>query len=241
MRQNNRSRRTAVVAVGVVTALGMLACGGERDQGVMTADLERDLQLAVQARPPQTAVVSALEGGPTNAPSGTNRGRRDAVPTPRRMPRPTPQAEVQEVAATPQLEEAAAPAVAVSDVLEPTPAPIPEPAIHAPSPDPEVGISTARGPSAGHGDGEGQGEAGAGTGRRGGGWGTLIGVIIRGGSAGVDNCEEHDRRRAGRNGRRGGVITVGEVMGGARGGVLGGAIGGVIANGGGVRPTFPRY
>lgn len=227
-------------AAGVVVALGMLACGGDREQGTMTADLERDLQLAVQAHPPQTAVISALEGGPTNAPSGADRGRRDAVPTPRRLPRPVPQADVQETAATPELNEAAAPAVAVSEVVEPTPAPLPEPSVQAPAPEPEAGVSTARGPSAGHGDGEGRGEAGTGAGRRGGGWGTLIGVIIRGGSAGVDNCEEHDRQRAGRNGRRGGVITVGEVMGGARGGILGGAIGGVIANGGG-RPTFPRY
>jgi len=62
----------------------------------MTADLERDLDLAANARAPQTAVVSALEGGPRNAPSGAQRGRRDAVPTPRPQPRPVAEAEVKE-------------------------------------------------------------------------------------------------------------------------------------------------
>ncbi|WP_434478788.1 hypothetical protein [Gemmatimonas sp.] len=109
------------MAAGMVVTVGMLACGGDREQGGMTADLERDLQLAANARAPQTAVVSAIEGGPRNAPTGTERGARDAVNTPRRTPRPRPQAEVQEVAVSDLPEEATAPAVAVTETVEPTP------------------------------------------------------------------------------------------------------------------------
>ncbi len=197
----------------------------------MTADLERDLDLAANARAPQTAVVSALEGGPRTAPSGVERGRRDAVPTPRPQPRPVAEAEVQETAVTTALEEAPAPAVTVTAAVEPTPAPVPEPAARAPEPDPIAG-PMSRGPSDGRGESEGRGEMGRGEGRRGGGFGTLIGVIIRGGGAGIDHCEEHDRRRAGRRGGVGGGIMV------AGPGGWGGPIG---ANGGTPRTTFPRY
>ena len=218
--------------VASVVAAGLLGCGGNREQGAMTADLERDLELAVNAKPPQTMVVSALEGGPRNAPSGTERGRRDAVATPRPTPRPSPQPEVQETAVPEVLDEANAPAVAVTEQIEPTPAPVPDPGIHAPAPEPVPGPVT-RGPSAGSGEAEGHGEAGRGQGRRGGGFGTLIGVIIRGGSAGIDHCEEHDRRRGRRpGGYGGGIIIAGTGMGGVVGGII---------NNGGIRPTFPRY
>jgi len=215
-------------AISVLVA-GLMGCGGSGEPAAMTADLERDLDLATNARRPQTAVVSALEGGPRRAPSGTERGQRDAVPVPRRQPRPAPEAEVQEAAATTEVEEAPAPAVAVTATVEPTPAPVPEPAPQAPEP---VSGPILHGPSDGTGDATGTGEVGrGGGGRRGGGFGTLIGVIIRGGSAGVDNCEEHDRRRNGRRrGMGGGIITAGP-------GGWGGPIG---ANGGTPRTTFPR-
>lgn len=214
---------------------GLLGCGGDREAGTMTADLERDLDLAANARAPQTAVVSALEGGPRNAPSGAQRGRRDAVPTPRLQPRPVDEAEVQETAVTTALEEAPAPAVAVTATVEPTPAPLPEPAAQAPEPEPVSG-PMSRGPADGRGESEGRGEVGRGEGRRGGGFGTLIGVIIRGGGAGIDNCEEHDRRRAGRRGGMGGGTGGGIMVAGPGG--WGGPIG---ANGGTPRTTFPRY
>lgn len=231
-RSRGRISRGQLLVVSLVAA-GLLGCGGSREHGEMTADLERDLDLAVNARPPQTMVVSVLEGGPRNAPSGTERGRRDAVRARRPAPRPSPDAVPQETEAVESLDESEAPMVAVTEQVEPSPAPVPEPAIEAPAPDPVPG-PVVHGPSAGTGDAEGHGDAGRGQGRRGGGWGTLIGVIIRGGSAGIDNCEEHDRRRGRRTGGGygGGVITAG--------GVMGGVIGGVIANGG-VRPTFPRY
>jgi hypothetical protein len=200
----------------------------------MTADLERDLDLAANARAPQTAVVSALEGGPRAAPSGTERGRRDAVPAPRPQPRPVAQAEMQETTVAAEPEESPAPAVTVTATVEPAPAPVFEPAVHLPEPEPVSG-PMSRGPSDGRGDDEGRGEMGRGEGRRGGGLGTLIGVIIRGGGAGVDNCEEHDRRRAGRRGGMGGMG--GGIMVAGPGG-WGGPIG---ANGGTPRTTFPRF
>lgn len=200
----------------------------------MTADLERDLQLAVAAQKPRTQVVSVIEGGqPPNAPSGDAKGRRDAVSVKRQAPRPTESPVVQETAALPQLDAAAAPAVQVTETVEPAPAPIPEPSIEAPSGD--IGTMPASGPSAGSGSGEGSS-------RRGGGWGTAIGAIIRGASAGVDNCGEHDRpRRRGGNGYpmggMGGMGTMGG--GGLSGPAIGGMIGGVIANGG-IRRAVPR-
>lgn len=221
------------MAAAGLTVAGLLGCGGTGEQGAMTADLERDLDLAVNARAPQTAVVSALEGGPRNEPSGSERGRRDVVTTPRPRPRPSPEADVQETAATPQLEEAPAPAVAVTATVEPTPAPVPEPAARAPEPEPVSG-PMSHGPNDAIGEADGRGEVGRGQGRRGGGFGTLIGVIIRGGGAGVDNCEEHDRRRAG---RRGGMGGMGGIIVAGPGG-WGGPIG---ANGGTPRTTFPRF
>jgi hypothetical protein len=243
VRHRHNRPRVAVLVAGLTVA-GLLGCGGSADQATMTSDLERDLELAANARPPQLAVVSAIEGGPRNAPSGAERGKRDAVPTPRRMPRPAPQAPVQDVAVTPELEEAAAPAVTVAEQVEPTPAPVPEPAVQAPEPEPEPGPA-ARGPSAGTGEAEGRGEAGRGQGRRGGGWGTLIGVIIRGGAAGIDNCEEHDRRRGRGNGRNGNGGYGGGVIVVAGPGGWGGPIrqggGGTMVNGGTPRTTYPRY
>lgn len=237
VQRTNFIARTTALAAGLSVA-GLLGCGG-REPGAMTADLERDLDLALNARRPQMVVVSAIEGGPRDAPSGTERGRRDAVPVPRRQPRPMPAVEEQETTAPVNPEEASAPAVAVTEPMEPEPAPAASEgaaeASHTPEPHSEP-ETASRGPSVGTGDVDGHGDGGRGQGRRGGGWGTLIGVIIRGGSAGIDRCEAHDRRRAGRRlpGGRGGDILVNG------GGVLGGVIGGVIANGG-VRPTFPRY
>ena len=193
------TRRAWIALFGASAVLGMAGCGGE-EPGAMTPDLERDLQMAVNAQRPRTAVVSALEGGVAGAPSGNQQGRREAVATPRRAPRPTPQAEEQETAAAPTVDETPAPAVVVAEQVEPTPAPAPDPTPQIPS---TGGISypTERGPSAGGVMDEGRGERGGeGMGRgRGGGMGGVIGVIIRGGSAGVDHCGPNDGRR-GRNG-----------------------------------------
>ncbi len=225
--QPNRGRST-IALTALATALAVGGCGGDRKQGAMTSDLERDLQMAITAQRPRLQVVSAIEGGaPPNAPSGNQRGRRDAIPTRRTAPRPQPHAEVQETAAIPQLDPSTAPTVEVTQQGEPAPTEVPA-AVMAPSAQPTISEMPSRGPSDGSGTTQG-------TSRRGGGWGTAIGVIIRGASAGVDNCEEHDRRAGGRR-NGGGIITTGGF-----GGVIGGAIGGVIANGGGTRRGFPRF
>jgi len=199
-------------AAGIVTAMA-LGCGGA-PAGEMTADLERDLALATNASRPSNQVVSALEGGPRNAPSGTDRGRRDVVSRPQRAPRPKPQAPEQEVPALPTLEMAPTPAV-VTTTTEIAPAPVPEPAPTIASNEP-IGAS-GRGPSAGGGWDEGMGNRGRGV-------GGIIGVIIRGGAAGEDHCEIHDRR--GRRTGRGLPLPIPGGIGGM------GGIGGVIRGGG---------
>ncbi len=125
--------------------------------------------------------------------------------------------------ATNRRDPSTAPTVEVPQQVEPTPTEVPT-AVMAPSAQPTITEMPSRGPSEGSGTTQG-------TSRRGGGWGTAIGVIICGASAGVDNCDEHDRRAGGRR-TGGGIITTG---------VFGGVIGGVIANGGGNRRGFPRY
>ena len=203
------------VAAGLVTAMA-LGCGGE-PQGEMTADLERDLALATNAQRPGTQVVSAIEGGPRGAPSGTQRGQRDQVTRPKRAPRPTPDADVQETAVLPSLENAPAPAVVVTTTTQTAPAPIPEPSVSAPNSEPIGAPSGGRSPmDEGRGRGQG-GVIGIGTGI-----GGVIGVIIRGGAAGEDHCEIHDRRR----GRGRMPLPLPGGMGGVMGGI-GGGIGGV--------------
>lgn len=233
---------TAAVIAGMAAVLALGGCGGERDRAGMSVDLERDLELATAAARPRTAVVSALEGGPTGAPSGDQRGRRDAVPTARRTARPTPIAPLTETVSLESVANAPAPVALTPAAVEPTPAPVPEPTIQAPPDlsteaahtpggvdrghDTEADVDRDRG--AGH-DGRGEGT------RRGGGWGGIIGVVIRGGAAGVDHCEERDRRRAG--GR------IGTRVGGV-GGVIGTVIGEAIDRGrvpAGTPQRWPRY
>ncbi len=236
-----KTMKTAAVVSGMAAVFALGGCGGERDQTAMTADLERDLQMATSAERPSTAVVSALEGGPTGAPSGDQVGRRDAVPTPRRTARPTPSAPITETVTSEALSEAPAPAVVTSERVEPTPAPSPEPGVQAP-PDLSTEAAVTSGPSASGNDdagrdrGTGSGNVGTGdSGRRGGGWGGIIGVVIRGGGAGDDHCEEHDRRR---NGGR-----IGTRVGG-NGGIIGTVIGEVIDRGRapvGTPQRWPRY
>ena len=224
---------TAALATALVTTLAMAGCGGDRSQGTMTADLERDLQMAVTAQRPHTQVVSAIEGGPPNGPSGEEKGRRDVIPVKKQAPRPTPQAELQEVAALPQLDMSNAPAVEVTERVEAAPTAVPEPSIEAPNHD--IGVASG-GPSAGSG--------GDGNGRRGSGWGTAIGAIIRGTSAGVDNCGEHDRRGGARRvpNTAPGYPVYGPAgrIGPTSVGAIGGMINDAVMNSGGGRRAMPR-
>jgi hypothetical protein len=232
--------RVRKLMVGVVAAaIGFAGCdsGGTAANEAMTADLERDLELATAPRLQRTAVVSAIESGPTGAPSGTARGQRAPVAVKKRAPRPAPVPAVEEVAAPETAADLPAPMpnVAVSETVAPTPALVIEPP-SAPATDEGMGSTDGSGPSVGA---SGEGDRGrSGSGRRGGGIGGVIGVIIRGGHAGVDKCEEHDRQRRGRG--AGGIGTIGGIGGGIR-------IGGVrIPVGGDTRapvgrPTYPRY
>ena len=233
--------KTAAVVSGIAAVLALGGCGGERDPAGMTADLERDLQLATAAARPRTAVVSAIEGGPTGAPSGDQVGRRDAVPVPRRTARPTPSAPVTNAVTSASVDEMPVPSTVTVERVEPTPTPSPEPGVQAP-PDLSTEAVATAGPSA-RGDenaardrGTSSGSVGNGDGgRRGGGWGGIIGVVIRGGGAGDDHCEAHDRRRTG--GRIGTRV-------GGNGGIIGTVIGEAIDRGRapvGTPQRWPRY
>ncbi|MBY0488580.1 MAG: hypothetical protein K2R93_01950 [Gemmatimonadaceae bacterium] len=231
-------RRPAVSTTLRLTTAGTLAlialgCGSDRTQGVMTADLERDLALASSAARPANQVVSALEGGPQHAPSGEQRGRRDNIVRPQRAPRVNPKASTTlEAPVTEQVAEAPAPVVEVANAT-PAPAPVPTPATDAPAPRPTWGVIYDEGQNTGRGPSDNTGTGSMGTGRgRDGGMGGIGGVIIRGGSAGEDHCEP--RGGIGRRGRMPGGMGGMGGMGG--GGIIGGVIGGVIGRG-----TFPRY
>lgn len=241
------AKKRVMVAAGMATVFALAGCGGDRDQSAMTADLERDLQLATTAARPRTAVVSALEGGPTGAPSGDQRGRRDAVPTPRLAPRPKPSAPVAETVTSESVDVAPAAATVTPERVEPSPSPSPEPGVQQAPPDLSTEAVATSGPSdrgnetEGRDRGTGSTSVGNGDGgRRGGGWGGIIGVVIRGGGAGIDHCEEHDRRRNG--GRNGGRIGAG--MGGVTGGIIGAVIGEAIEGRRapvGTPQRWPRY
>lgn len=179
--------RTLVKIVVPATALFALACGGKGDgdqaaREALNRDLEmvsaKGIELASAQRSPVMQVVSDVERTPARAPrqgSASRAPRKAKVPM--RAPVVAPRAEVAEVA------EEVQPAVVAQ-------APAPEP-VEAPAPAAEPMVIPVSYPSVGSGD------DGRGGGRRGGGLGGIIGVVIRGGSAGVDHCE---RRPAGRGG-----------------------------------------
>lgn len=219
-------------------ALAVMGCQGRSSHEAMTADLERDLNLATTVRAPHTGVVSALEQNSNGALSGEQAGLRLAVPTTRRAPAPGRSPATTEVPADP---------LPVEETTVAAPAPAPSPvAVAAEQPAQEVpqaaatpGIIIASGPSAGTGSdgtGVGVGESGRAEGHGGVGAvvGGIIGAIIRGSTVGADNCEP---MRPGRRGTldRGGII--GEVIGGA-----GRTVGGVERLPGGLGSArFPRY
>lgn len=239
-----------IMTLSVLTAaIAVAGCrdGPSRGSEVMTVDLERDLALASAPRVNRSAVLSAIEGGPTGAPSGIERGQRAPVAVRKRTLRPSPSPVEQEVVGSQTAAELPAPVftATVSETV-PAPSPAPEPVATAPAHDPITDNLPGSGPSAGNGDDGNSGIGRGSGGRRGGGMGGMggiggiIGVIIRGGGVGVDKC---DPRTDGRGGRGG----MGGVFGG-RGGI-GGMGGGIIVpiSGGGDnrmpvgRPSYPRY
>ncbi len=221
-----------IVAVSVLSVLAATSVAAvvvlRRAPGAtMTADLERDLSLATSVQTTRTGIVSAIEQGRNGAPSGTSSGARMVVPTKKRAPAPAPAATVAAVPIAPADQSPEPAVIAPPEVSVPTAAAatVAETKVVAPAPDPNATVLAPGGPSAipstegDHGSGDvGRGNEGNRGGTRGR-MGGIIGVILRGGSAGDDHCEPNGR---GRNGHpTGGVI---------------GAIGGIILNGGGI-PT----
>jgi hypothetical protein len=171
--------RTLVKMIVPAAALLALACGtkGQGDQAArdsLNRDLEmvsaKGIELASAQGAPTTQIVSAIERTPVRAP---RQGAASRAPRKAQVPAPAP-------IVAPEAEPA------VAEVVEPAvvaQAPEPEPEAQAPAPEPTVvPVSYPTG---------GSGEIGRGGGRRGGGLGGIFGVIIRGGSAGVDHCERH--------------------------------------------------
>jgi|GEM_PF-1879579 len=205
---------TATLAVAACQSNARTAPDG------MTADLERDLQLASKVRSSMPQAVSAIELGERGGPSGSSRGTRDAVRTPRRAPSPSPAAQLAQVA-VPDLPPADHTPTIATTMTEATQAPAPAPVVEPVAVGAEHGgpyIGTSPEPYGGGGGGGGSNTGDWGRGRGDGRTGT--GAIIRGGGPGEDHCEPRGRRMP---------------MGGV-------GIGGIIGTlGGGGRAPFPRY
>lgn len=225
-------RMAALAAISVLGISGSaavgIAAGRTPPAESMTADIERDLEMASSAAPRRTAVVSALEQGRSGAPSGNSKGARMAVPTQKRAP-----------TAAPSRRQLEAP---VEHENTHDTAPDPEPAVSQPEtvvasaagasteaapPDlsyPTPAEAQSAGTGTGSGSGAGVGSSGTGNGRRGSGAGAaagaVLGAILRGATVGVDHCEPPSRRRRGTEGRVIGAIG-GVLIGGNRIGVRG--------------------
>src|SRR6185436_13199488 len=109
-------------------ALVLAGCSHSNGKNeAMTADLERDLQLANSVKP-HTQFVSALEQNSSNAPSGNEKGQRAVVTTRKKAPIKAPSPTVEEVGVTEDvnMQDPAAKAVVTADVPVPTPAPAPQ-------------------------------------------------------------------------------------------------------------------
>jgi hypothetical protein len=158
----------------------LAACGGET---VVDESFRKDLELAMAASPitlqntqAGTQVVSAVERTSPPAPRRIAASQRVARHTPAPRSRPAPV----------EVEEAT-----VSEEVEPMPVEVRDDAIDVaplPSPRPQ--------PVASAGAGVDRGDIGSG---RGDGIGTIIGVVLRGGHGGIDDCDPRvDGRRRGR-------------------------------------------
>jgi hypothetical protein len=224
--------RTIVRFAAIPAMAALAACGG--DQGDTTSslpdDLKKDLaaasasglELASTARGYQpTRFVSAIES-PTNAAP-----ERRAVAK-RRVPKPPTNVEPQQETTPDPVPE---PTVEVAETPAPTPVEAPAPALDpAPVVTRPTPVQASYPSSSGNGESDvGRGGSGSIPGEVIGG---IIGVVIRGGSGGIDHCEPRGGRRP-----NGGVAYPGT------GGPLIG-MGGIGTSGPNRprmgRPTFPR-
>lgn len=213
----------AVPAAAMVGLLAACSSAPQSDTAELASDLQKDLELAkasslelASSSRARTEVISGVEAGLAGA---TLAGDRAPLPTPKPRARPertpvlrhaaqqtvdAPVASVAEETPAPATEEVVAPAatVAAAPAPEPAAAPVPEPVVLAGPQTTEDGAGASRPRDPG-----GWGDAGTGDVGRGGGWGGLAGVIIRGGTIGDgDHCEIRPRR--GTTTRRGGTFPV---------------------------------
>lgn len=236
--------------MAVATAAGTYSLRSSPEP--MTADFERDLNLAAQMPESRSGVVSALEQG--TGPSGNSRGVRLAVPTKKRAPSPAKSPVRAEVAAGESQADPAAPATltvapeaASASIAETSAASSDQtqPAELAPAAGRKIssGIvvaSGAGGPSAADDEVPVNRERpifitdvhGTGINRRGG-VGGQTGAIMRGASPPRDHCEPVGQRRPseGSEGTPLGTINTGIVNGANRPSGAGTAVGGPMAGG----------
>lgn len=201
----------AVPAAAMVGLLAACSSAPQRDTAELASDLQKDLELAkasslelASSSRARTEVISGVEAGRAGS---TLAGERAPLPKPAPRARPertpvvrhaaqktveAPVASVAEETPAPATEEVVAPAatMAAAPAPEPAAAPTPEPVVMAGPQATEDGAGASRPRDPG-----GWGDAGTGDVGRGGGWGGLGGVIIRGGSIGDDDhCEIRPRR-----------------------------------------------
>ena len=188
MKELEEQVRTFVGAAGIAGVLFIAACAGS--ESVVDDGFLRDLELAraaspitLQASPAGAQVVSAIERT-APAPRRIAPSQRAAkhTPAPRRTPAPV-EIEQPSLAAEPEPEP-----IEVAEAPSEVPADVPQ----IPSARPQPVESPGAG--GGYGDGDIGRERGAGI-------GTIIGVVLRGGHAGIDDCDPRVDGRRGRGGR----------------------------------------
>lgn len=172
--------RTIVKLAGITGALMVAACSGKGT--AVSDDFKKDLELASASSPitlaasqPAAQVVSSIERTAPPAPRRVAQSQRVVKhrPAPRATPAPV------------EVEQAD-----VSEAVEPAPVEVsPVPAQPAPLPSPRPQPVASSG-------GIGEEPRGGGAGAEA--IGTIIGVVLRGGSGGIDEC---DPRTDGRRGR----------------------------------------
>jgi len=177
--------RTIVKLAGIAGVLLFTACGG-KDPAV-SDDFRKDLELASASSPitlatsqPAAQIVSAIERTAPPAPRRVAQSQRAPKhrPAPRALPAPV---EVEEADLSEEVE---------AEPVEPSPAPVEVAPLPSPRPQPVAS------------SGGSVGDGGLGRGDRGPGIGTIIGVVLRGGSGGIDECDPRT------DGRRGGMISI---------------------------------
>lgn len=196
-----QSREGAVNTISKVTmmsvGLAVMACSGKgKPATVADADLRKDLELA--SSPAMELASSARGYRPLQVVSGIekNEVERKSITVPHK-------------AAPKKLTAKPAEVAQITTVEAPTPTPVPEPAVISAAPEPVPGPRPTA-PAAVYPSDEGGSGLGA--------LGRVIGVVIRGGSAGEDHCEIRPRGRASVNQRfPGGGFPGGGFPGGGRG------------------------